>query len=505
MAARAKRTKSIEITTLKGLSKIRVSLGTKPLVAILGVNGAGKSTVLHALTCAFSPRDKTAVETNFHFPRFFPKSPYGMWNTTEFVVSNEIFQGKGSTIAALKFWKDVDRWQPEYSQRHERDVIYIGVDSAVPIIEREAGEGMETESEEDLTTNQELLIQKMKFIFNRNYSGIWEIFTKQKKTLFALQDETIKYDSFSMGAGEQRVLGLLSKVLSAPQHALILVDELDLLLHTHAFNNLVDVLFDFATREEKNLQIVFTTHREAIIKKNDKVEIRHIHPAPEHLAGTIYFEGATSDVIQRLTGSQPKDLEIFVEDDLAFYIVTKVAAELGLSRFVSISTYGCAENAFALAAGFVLSRRPTENLLIVLDGDEQASTTQRESAMNRVIKGSDKSASEKRKMALSIVEQFNLTAGFNPEQFVHHAIRKLPDPKNKALREVVATAKQLNAVANKHDFVDALTGRLSDKEIGPAMSRIIDVAAKTPEWKALTVNIRKWIESRAKSNKLSPL
>ena len=36
---------------LKGLHNVEISFGEKPVTAIFGVNGCGKSTILHALAC----------------------------------------------------------------------------------------------------------------------------------------------------------------------------------------------------------------------------------------------------------------------------------------------------------------------------------------------------------------------------------------------------------------------------------------------------------------------
>ena len=47
----------LQIEKLKGLKKLDI-LFEKNLTAIMGVNGVGKSTVLHALACMFSPDEK---------------------------------------------------------------------------------------------------------------------------------------------------------------------------------------------------------------------------------------------------------------------------------------------------------------------------------------------------------------------------------------------------------------------------------------------------------------
>lgn len=503
MAKRAKRTVAIDITTLKGLKQVRISMGSKPLVAILGVNGAGKSSILHALACAYAPRGSGTGE--YIFPRFFPKTHWGVWNTTKFLVTSELFSADGFKQEPVTFWKDVDQWKPAYDTRPERDVYFIGIGSAVPKIELELGESFEFDSEVDLGKDQKLILDDMKAIFNREYSGYWILKSKANRNVYALQFGQTKYDAFSMGAGEQRVLHLLAILLAAPQYSLILIDEVDLLLHARAFDALIDVIHKLATREKKELQIVFTTHREAIISKSDKVELRHIHPGFGPLDKTLYFEHATSDIIERLTGTQPKDLEIFVEDDFAEAIVYKVASELGLSRFISIGRYGAAINGFSLAAGYALASRNLDDLMIVLDGDVNATDTNRKTLMNAAITGTDPQSIKKNSKALGCIKQFHLTSETNPEQFIHGCMRRLSDSNNKSHQEVIQIARALNAVTNKHDFINKLVERLGGRDSSMALSSVIEVAAKTKEWKTLTQEVRKWIKARAKAKRLAPL
>lgn len=42
-----------------------------------------------------------------------------------------------------------------------------------------------------------------------------------------------------MGAGEQRVFKILSALYSVPKYSLVLIDEVDLLLHTNALRRLI--------------------------------------------------------------------------------------------------------------------------------------------------------------------------------------------------------------------------------------------------------------------------
>ena len=76
---------------------------------------------------------------------------------------------------------------------------------------------------------------------------------------------------------------------------LILIDELDLLLHDEALKKLIDVISTHA--EDKNKQIIFTTHREMVTNLSDKINIRHI----VNIQGRSYsFEETKPDAIKQI-------------------------------------------------------------------------------------------------------------------------------------------------------------------------------------------------------------
>src|SRR5271156_6351143 len=54
------------------------------------------------------------------------------------------------------------------------------------------------------------------------------------------------YSSLSMGAGEQRIFYILSEIIGAPNFGLILIDEIDLLLHEDALTRLLKIINELA-------------------------------------------------------------------------------------------------------------------------------------------------------------------------------------------------------------------------------------------------------------------
>lgn len=71
--------KEIRFKKLKGLSNVTIKF-SKPLTAIMGVNGSGKTTVIHALACLYNPDGNGE---NHIFPEFFTPNTDASFARTE--------------------------------------------------------------------------------------------------------------------------------------------------------------------------------------------------------------------------------------------------------------------------------------------------------------------------------------------------------------------------------------------------------------------------------------
>lgn len=87
-------------------------------------------------------------------------------------------------------------------------------------------------------------------------------------------DSSLKYSSLSMGTGEQKTIKILEKILNAEPYSLILIDEIDLLLHVSSLKQLIHKLDEIA--QDKQLQILFTTHALELVKLTHYVGIQYI-------------------------------------------------------------------------------------------------------------------------------------------------------------------------------------------------------------------------------------
>ena len=481
---------SIKVKSLKNLVGLEMSFDGSPVTAILGPNGNGKSTVLHALACAFKPIN--ADGENYKFSSFFLPNTDALWNGSELDIIHSFRDGQVEHPNVLKEYKKTEvRWTPIYARRPERNVIYIGIDKCVPMIESETKKAKieystEVVAEEIIAT----ILQKASLVLNRQYSS-YNIHKSPGREFIGVEVGGLRYSALSMSAGEQKVFHILEKIFRAPKYSLILIDELDLLLHDRAMKKLIEVIL--ARAIEKNLQVIFTTHRESVLELENEINIRHI---VIKAGKSLCFSETKPDAINRLTGTQPKPIEVFVEDDLASTIVKKVASQLRLARYLSVQRFGAAVNCFTTVAGLMFGGDDCANAIFVLDGDVYITAEEKQNRLNKVITGHDQQAVANRASALGKISQFILPENTQPEKFLHSLIIGCEESDNEEFNEIIEVAREIHVVEDDHLFVSDIIDRLGwDKNIG--QSKIIDLVATTDAWENYVSEVNDWMTARA--------
>lgn len=124
---------SIHIEKLKQLENVTCAFTGHNLTAILGINGCGKSTILHALACCYQP---LTSGQNYRFSDFFLPSNFNVWNGSKFQIQYSFREGELERPNNTKVYKKAaDRWS-RYVNRPKRDIFFIGITSCVPDIEK---------------------------------------------------------------------------------------------------------------------------------------------------------------------------------------------------------------------------------------------------------------------------------------------------------------------------------------------------------------------------------
>lgn len=483
MANRPQYLNKVKFIKLKNLRNVEINFG-KGLTGIFGANGSGKSTVLHALACIYKPISGSGRK-NFRFSDFFLPSSLSLWQDSEFEVTYEHKDETSFVIVPPRKFRKCGRWTPRYEDRPTREVFFIGIESCLPAIEE-----INRQSKLQLLPCEicapdiaDKIRRHSSYILHRYYTAYLGYEAGNKKYEAATVD-AVTYPSLYMGAGEQRVIRILTKVLSVPEYSLILIDEIDLTFHTRALLRLIEILKQIA--EDRKLQIVFTSHREELLDCQG-VEYRHLWNR-DHSSDTLCFENTTPECIERMTGQCPKPIEVFVEDDFAEAMVRQILIESGIQRFCKITRYGSYHNAFLMGAGLLLKGETMDNAIIVLDGDVVETIAKKQEEVNKVITGSDAESANKRKHLLNKIIEFSLPLGQGPEQYVNSLLKNLDD----CVHLLVPLIKATTVVADKHKWInDPIDQSGLSREV--ALADIARIFSTLPEWANYKASVEHWL------------
>lgn len=481
--------RSLKINLLKNIRDLEIDFSVSGLTAIMGVNGSGKSTILHALACCYKPLPDSE-QHDWKFREFYTPNTDSLWQGSSFSMFHDYRLDRIQLAnQEVSYSKQADRWAPRYERRPARHISFIGIESCVPVIEKEKRQSFIRYTTSPLTTEiANLIKEKASFVMNRDYSS-YNIHTTRNSRYIGVEHERCRYSALSMGAGEQRIFHILENVFNAPKYSLILIDEIDLLLHVHALKKLLQVLKERATL--KNLQIIFTTHSLLILNLADIVNVRYIYQTNEK---TFCLKEIKPDIVYYLTGDIRKPLKIFVEDPLSKTIVKNVCQRLQMSRYVDIQEFGPAANSFTLVSGFLLQGKDLSNYLFLIDGDVYRTQEEKIAAINQVLTGTTEMHQTMREQAYTKILQFNLGEGFSPERYISNLIKDLNGYDD---NEIKQAALDIVVVDNDHKYINDILERLGEDDKLSGLRRVIELASKSPCWNDYIRPVEEWLTEKA--------
>ncbi|MGY0834220.1 AAA family ATPase [Azospirillum argentinense] len=495
--------KEIRFHKLKRLTDVVLTLPEMGLVALMGENGTGKTTILHALACIYKqgtgPRAPKEV---YRWRDYFIPHTGNDWTGSSLDV---LFNGDAAPIT---FQCVGNAWSPQ--NRRSRAIKLLLLSDCAPHIEREIGSRrflsedapeLEAISFSDVEggrlTEEERsqLIAHMGKILGRRYELIKHVKKDNGVTEFfyahcciPANADPIRYPSHFMGAGEQRVCQILEEVISAPADALIIIEELEVSLYEAATKELIEVLSYYANT--KRLQIVFSTHWTGIKELQGKVHIRSLK---NRGARVEISEGADAELINNLANRHDKKyrpIEVWVEDDVAGAIVTKLTDELRMSKYVQIYTFGSIKNSFSVAAAKALQGAKTDSCIIVLDGDVYSSGDDQQGELQRSLTGGGDEIGKARRQALTYLTQFKAEGARSPEGFLLYAARRaIAEGKgNSFIRQKMSEADQEHIAGGPKDVLAFMADNTRRRT--SVIDSLVECAAQSDIWAEYVSEIR---------------
>lgn len=410
-----------------------------PITAVAGVNGVGKSTLLHVAAAAYKAKDpgtspyyistfilKTAMDPTVFQPD--ARVEYGYWQSDR-------------TIKKVLVRRNAQRWRG-YEARPQRQVVLLGFKESLPKIEhtdfviRQAANLNLLNEQSDSTVTP--LISKL---LGQSYDDViinTVGHARKEATVKSLKRASAKYSEVHMGYGERRCLYLVSRLEALPNKSLVLIEEPEASLHPTAQVELARYFIDVCLR--KGHQIIATTHSDHLLAPLDAESRIFLHRSQSHLS---IIEGIpTSQARALLTDGVHKALNVLVEDSVAESVLQEVLRKFDILFLKSVGIYSTETGAQDLKR---IAKSVPDSLktAIVLDGDMSSDVD------NRVLKLPGTLPPEKELFNcpafIELVKQkydFSIAdflasqgQGFNPHQYFERLAEKVNQKENVLISE----------------------------------------------------------------------
>lgn len=249
----------VEIDGLRGWKKQVVQFKF-PVTAIVGENGAGKSTVLKVAAAAY---DK-GKDIGYYPSDFFLDTHWDTLTGIELGYQIKL----GDQTQSFKIRKPTKRWSfPE--KRYKRGVFWFDVARTLPLdatagyarVARLAAGEISTEALSDDFRKH------LSYILGREYQSARFAApdVNEKRTVGLLQREFGEISQFHQGAGEDTSLDLMRALQEVPNNSLVIIDEVEASLHPRAQRRLINFLITLSRL--RRVQIIVSTHSPYVLEE----------------------------------------------------------------------------------------------------------------------------------------------------------------------------------------------------------------------------------------------
>jgi len=352
----------IEISGVRGWQRQRFDLKF-PIMAVVGENGAGKSTILQAAATMYRPPGPSTLKGRYASD-FFPDTTWDRIHAAE--IRGSVREGAARHTTSVR--KPADRWRGN-PERRERHVEYIDLSRVQPVSARVGYARLANPTLTETSANPfgKTRLKRFCEILGRGYDEVKLSLTSGDSTrevpVISIDGE--KYSGFHQGAGETTLVQLLTKDI--PPKSLVLIDEIESSLHPRMQRRLIRDLAELCRVLE--LQVVLTTHSPYILEELPPEGRAHIV-----LAGgrrEIVYGVSPEFAMTRMDDVPHHECDLYVEDDHAGAMLTEILAahSPGVVQRCQLIPYGAAEVGKSLGQ-MIAGRRFKRPSCVFLDGDK---------------------------------------------------------------------------------------------------------------------------------------
>jgi predicted ATPase len=360
-----KRLEWIDIAGVRGWTGQRFTLGF-PIMAVVGENGVGKSTVLQCAAAVYRSPDSGAERKLDRFASdFFPDTA---WDRVQNVLIRcSIKEGTEQKMGTIR--KPGERWRgnPERRQRH---VEYIDLSRVQPVSGRVGYTKLANPTHEEVSSSPfgKTRLARLSAIMGRSYDlakmALTDADAKREVPVIAHHGDS--YSGFHQGAGETTITELLRADL--PRYSLVLIDEVESSLHPRAQRRLIRDLAERA--RELELQVVLTTHSPYVLEELPYEARACIMQTPAGERVVVY--GVSPDfAMTKMDDVQHSECDLYVEDATAGTMLVEILIKANPDLVPRCRTIPFGASSVGQALGqMVRGDRFPRPSCVFLDGDE---------------------------------------------------------------------------------------------------------------------------------------